>query len=114
MLFLQLVNYVILLTEAAFIHKRPPLPRLSAPSALVPQSVVSVSFCLSLALSVALYLSVSVSLCPPYILRVLSGKQGCWTPRGEGFNQRPPLAGREGALGNIGASLFLVQGVSPT
>lgn len=48
---MQLVNYVILLTEIAFIHKRLPHPSLS---------LVCLPF--------SLILSLSVSQCPPYIL----------------------------------------------
>lgn len=51
MLFLQLVNYVILLTEIAFIHKRLSLPSLS---------LVCLPF--------SLIFPLSVSQCPPYIL----------------------------------------------
>lgn len=63
---MQLVNYVILLTEIAFIHKRLPLPSLS----LVCLPFLSFSFCLSLSVH----------------LLVLRTKQGCRTPR-PSFNQ---------------------------
>lgn len=54
---MQLVNYVILLTEAAFIHKRPPSPSPSPPSPSHPPApLVSVSLlpCQSLSLSLSL------------------------------------------------------------
>lgn len=65
---MQLVNYVILLTEIAFIHKRLSLPSLS----LVCLPFLSFSFCLSLSVH----------------LLVLRTKQGCRTPR-PSFNQCP-------------------------
>lgn len=68
MLFLQLVNYVLLLTEIAFIHKRLPLPSLS----LVCLPFLSFSFCLSLSVH----------------LLVLRTKHGCRTPR-PSFDQCP-------------------------
>ena len=107
---MQLVNYVILLTEAAFIHKRPPPPALPLPPPLIPQPLMSVSFCLSAALSI--YLS-------PLSLSVLRSPCPQWEAGGLDTMRRTPQpassTGRKwGALGDTGASLFLMQCVSVT
>lgn len=82
MLFLQLVNYVILLTEAAFIHKRP----------LFPPSGVSLLVYLSLRL--------------PPILLLLRVKAGALNTMPRKLQPASSTGFEWGALETIGASLF--------